>query len=133
MRICITPVHGDYHYALCRVKTDGTEKSEINSYTLDDIKHCDRIYYYNNVIFFYAEKYPGESILMMSLNNGKITSLIEVSKCIENFNIINGYIYCTLYKNKDSIFRKDEKPQYCRIRISDGDMVIQDKPFEWYY
>ena len=120
-------LHGEYRETLCKVMTDGTDKTvlkDIGKY--DEIKHNEMIYYYNDNVFFYTIRSENSSIFAISVNEGKIQKLCTVPKYISEFKIINGYIYCTLYS-------EEEKPQYVRINIDNSETTTQDTPFEWYY
>ena len=99
---------------------------------LNDIDNNENIYLYGDDIYFWTDNRQNNSIYKILLSSGKYKKIYYSDHYIDDLEIINGYIYCTLY-SQGSQFREDEKPQYVRINIDNSETTTQDTPFEWYY
>ena len=115
-------------YYVCRITTEGTNRTKVQNISLEDIDYNEYMYIYNDFIFFYSKSKKNNYIYKMSLCNGKIESVCKLNLYIEDFNISNGYIYCNLYEED---FDKSNC-KYCRITIDGSKKEIQDNPFEWH-
>ena len=125
-------IEREKQYYVCKVRTDGTNKSKIQNIMLNDIDNNENIYLYGDDIYFWTDNRQNNSIYKILLSSGKYKKIYYSDHYIDDLEIINGYIYCTLY-SQGSQFREDEKPQYVRINIDNSETTTQDTPFEWYY
>ena len=120
---------------LCRIKNDGTNNEVIGK--LPD--YVGKIYVYNDEAYFYYREYAiknindGANIYKISLSNGEITSVCKEPTYINNFEIVNSYIYFTEYGNMGDQYYKVNPIAYYRVKTDGTGLTKSDKPFEWKY
>ena len=113
---------------LCRVKTDGTEQEIMYKH----IGVSGEMYVHNDDIYFYDD-YGQANIYKLSLKNGEVNPILEESTYINNFEIVNGYIFFTEYKEDyDQCYEVNPIAYYC-VKTDGTGLTKSDKPFEWRY
>lgn len=97
----------------------------------DDNTYYGNMYIYEDEIYFYRE-YNQKSIIKIPLSGGELITVCEDTPYIDDFEIVNGYIYFTEYKDYDDLYNKSN-PTYCRIKTDGTDLTKRSTPFEWRY
>lgn len=120
---------------LCKMKTDGTEKQII----CPKLKKYGTMYIYENEVFFWGDYFfkissNGEDIQEIFNCNDldKIINGISIWY-INNFEIVNGYIYFTEYGSFDDRNKEINPIVYYRLKTDGTGLTKQKKPFEWRY
>ena len=113
---------------LCRVKTDGTEQEIMYKH----IGVSGEMYVHNDDIYFYDD-YGQANVYKLSLKNGEVNPILEESTYINNFEIVNGYIFFTEYKEDYDQYYEVNPIAYYRIKTDGTGLTKSDKPFEWRY
>lgn len=98
------------------------------------------MYIYEDEIYFYRE-YNQKSIIKIPLSGGELITVCEDTPYIDDFEIVNGYIYFTEYESHSDIYYKSRHysdydikiKAYCRIKTDGSDMTKRSTPFEWRY
>lgn len=118
---------------LGRVKVDGTEDKEILYKLSDDIDYYGNMYIYEDEIYFYREFDDQKSIIKIPLSGGDPITVCENTPYIDDFEVINGYIYFTEYEKYEDLYNKSNPKAYCRIKTDGTDMIKRSTPFKWRY
>lgn len=119
---------------LCRAKIDGTGKEIICRFSLKNINFSE-MYIYDDEIYFYRSSGHSKKIYKMPLTGGDVQeiSISENYLKINNFEIVNGYIYFTEYNSESDQYNEINPIAYYRLKTDGTGLKKQDKPFEWRY
>lgn len=125
---------------LCRAKTDGTGKEKICDFSENNVNAFYKMYIYDDEIYFYSTGYSTK-IYKMPLTGGDVQeiSISENYLKINDFDIVNGYIYFTQYgyleRNLESsltdTYKEIKSIAYYRLKTDGTGLTKQKKPFEW--
>lgn len=113
---------------LCRVKTDGTEQEIMYKH----VGVSGEMYVHSDDVYFYDDYGKGK-VYKLSLKNGAVNSIFEESTYINNFEIVNGYIYFNEYNDMHDQYDKVNPISYYRVKTDGTGLTKSDKPFEWKY
>lgn len=122
----------------CRAEINGAGKENICDFSENDVEYSDYMYTYNDEVYFYSNGHD-KKIHKMPLTGGDIQeiSISENYLYINNFEIVNGYIYFTQYSylspKDEYTYTEKKQTAYYRLKTDGTGLTKQKKPFEWKY